>query len=132
MDLHLALKIIQNSKLFKNYSKIVRMRWWTIINVKNYNISSTAIIKTPKTCTIKCYSVATTNILFLSAISYYTRCFKFEIISRISWSSIWIIDNVNIYNFSCVIVLFYSQRIFIKFYYHCIFTKFYAMQEHSI
>ena len=40
------------------------MKWWTIINIKNYNISNKVIIKTPWICTIKCYSVSTIYILY--------------------------------------------------------------------
>ena len=43
---------------------IVSLRWWAIINTKNYNTSSRAIMKTPGICTIKCHSIAAIDVIF--------------------------------------------------------------------
>ena len=37
---------------------IICMRWWTIVNTKNYNVPSKVVTKTPWTCFTKCYSIA--------------------------------------------------------------------------
>ena len=49
-------KIWTSTYHYKIILAIVSMIWRTIINIKNYIICSTIIMKTPKTCTIKCYS----------------------------------------------------------------------------
>ena len=46
----------------------------SIINY--YNIYSIAIAKTPFTFSVKCYSIATTYILFFITTFYYISCFK--------------------------------------------------------
>ena len=80
-----------NAKLFPWWTKafIISERWtfistkelflqllawddllsWTIISTKNYNVSSNAIIKTPNTFTIKCYSIASFSLLFTTLVA---------------------------------------------------------------
>ena len=78
------------------------MRWWTTINSKNYDILSKIIIKTPRPCTIRCYSVSTTDILFFITIVSILVPLNKKFLNLnffwISWPSIQTIGNVNIYN----------------------------------
>ena len=114
------------------------------MNTKNYEISNTVIIKTSWTCPIKCYSVPTIHILFFNTIFYYMSCSKqanFYLKMLLGFlgqaSKSYCLNHlnhivVNIYNFAQVIVLFYSDSIFIKLCSHSIFKIFCAMEENKI
>ena len=87
------------------------MRWWAIINPKYYNISSKVIIETPLTFSIKDYSVATIHIpllviMFCCISRSKQTIFNVKILSGIFGQ----LSKSDIYNFRCVIVLFYNRR----------------------
>ena len=54
-------------------SPTISMRWWIIVNIKNYNIPNKINTKTPRSCTIKRYSIAAIQLLTFITISYYIR-----------------------------------------------------------
>ena len=59
----------------KNILAIIRMRWWTVISTKiPHIIPGKVIAKTPQTCSIKCYSIATIHVLVFITIFYYVSC----------------------------------------------------------
>ena len=78
------------------------MRWWISISTKNYTISSSVIIKTPRTCNIKCYSKCTIHTVFFFAMFSYNSfsrqaILKFKIISRIAWPGMETINNKHLH-----------------------------------
>ena len=71
-----------------------------LITPKSYNIPSIAITETPRTFSIKCYSITTMLPLFFITVFHYANYFSVsnflcKILKKIIWPSIYIIDNIS-------------------------------------
>ena len=74
--LPLTLSVGHSTNTKKRFLANITIRWWLVINTKNYNISSKVIIKAPRNCSNKCYSIATLHTYTFIIIFYYISSTK--------------------------------------------------------